>query len=166
MSEIAREFRYALATDLEVAESLFRKRPELIDYPVYGDSESALHFFATENRADIVAWLIDHGANPNGIADDNFPLHAACQLGHLEVCRVLLGAGAKPNLKDFVEETALHKASCTGRLEILELLLNSGADPSITEMCGELPVDQALPRKSDEVRSVFDRHASSTHTKA
>lgn len=57
-----------------------------------------------------------------------------------------------------MEETALHKASSSGRLEILDLLLTSGVDPTIKEMCEELPVDQALPRKLEEIGAVFKRH--------
>ena len=105
---------------------------------------------------EIVRWLLSHRANPNGIAEDDSPLHGAAQLGHEAVCRDLLEAGADPNRVDSLEETALHKASTGGYTAVIQLLLDSGADPEITEMCGELPVDQALPRKRDEVHAVFD----------
>ena len=58
-----------------------------------------------------------------------------------------------------LEETALHKASTNGYIDIIQTLLNSGADPNIKEMCGELPIDQALPRKLEQIRSVFKNHA-------
>jgi ankyrin repeat protein len=166
MKDHAYAFRYALTADRDDAGRLLKVRPELIDYPVYGASESALHFFAVENQVDIVKWLLAHGANPNGIAEDNSPLHGAAQLGHEGVCRELLDSGADPNRVDSLGETALHKASAWGYTAIIELLLSSGADPTITEMCGELPVDQALPRKRDEVRAVFDRYANAQQTKA
>ena len=100
-----------MSTDLEQAGELLNRQPELIDYPVYGDSEPALHFFAVEKRADVLAWLIEHGADPNGIADDDTPLHGASSLGHEDVCKLLLEAGADPNGKDHSDETPLHKAA-------------------------------------------------------
>lgn len=158
MAEIAHQFRGELASDFTRAGVLLGSHPQLIDYPVYGDSESALHFFATENRADVVRWLLSRGASPNGIAEDDFPLHAAAQLGHREVCELLVNAGAGLDLRDSGGETALHKASSGGHCEIIRMLLVSGADPSITEMCGEKPIDQALPRKWDQVRAEFESH--------
>lgn len=165
MKESAYAFRHALTCDRSEAAKLLRKYPQLIDYPVYGDSESALHFFAVENQVDIVKWLLAHGASPKGIEDGDSPLHSAAQLGHEDVCRELLEAGSDPNQLDFLGETALHKASARGCITVIELLLASGADPAITEMCGELPVDQALPRKRDEVCAVFDRHAATEQPK-
>jgi len=164
MKEMAYEFRCALASNFSVAESLLRKHPELIDHPVFGDSETALHFYATENQLDIVVWLIAHGAKPNGIAGYDFPLHVASLLGYRDVCRVLLDAGANPNLGDSVGETALHKAASGGHLEIIQLLLASGADSSIVEMCGELPVERALPRKLDQIKAIFDKYGDLNST--
>ncbi len=157
-TEEAYDFRSALANDLSKASSMLQKNPDLLNQPVYGSSESALHFYSTENQIDIVKWLLDRGASPNGITEDDFPLHAAAQLGNLSICQALLEAGANPNLKDDLEETALHKASSNGYINIIQVLLDSGADPNIREMCDELPVDQALPRKLKQVRSVFMNH--------
>jgi ankyrin repeat protein len=166
MKENAYAFRHALTSDRSEAGRLLKLHPELIDFPVFGNSESALHFFAVENEIEIVRWLLAHGANPRGIADDDSPLHDAAQLGHEEVCRELLKAGSDPNRLDSVGETALHKASAGGYVTIIQLLLASGADPAIKEMCGELPIDKALPRKRDEVRAVFDRYWIAQQTKA
>lgn len=158
--ERAHDFRYALGTDLAKAASILREHPFVLDHPVYGDSESALHYFATGNQHEIVSWLIARGANPNGISNQENPIHAAAQLGHLETIKVLIESGADLNAKDHTEDTALHKASRGGYLEVIELLLQAGADPSIKEMCGELAVDQALPRKAELVRSIFRKHTA------
>jgi ankyrin repeat protein len=99
-------------------------------------------------------------ASPNGTATRDSPLHAAAQLGHREVCQALIQAGADLNLQDKLGETALHKASSGGYVEVIIALLDAGADPSIVEPCGKLPVDQALPRKQDQIRAVFDAHAN------
>ena len=158
--DLASQFRAALASDLALAARILVKHPGLIDHPVYGRSESALHFFATENRADVARWLLSKGANPNGTATGGSPLHAAAQLGHSEVCQALIQAGADLNLQDKFGETPLHKASSGGYVEVITRLLDAGADPSIIEPCGELPVDQALPRKRDQIRALFDAHTN------
>ena len=164
--EIAYEFRYALVQDLSEADRLLSVHSDLIDRPVYGDSETALHYFSVEDRPEIVTWLIARGADPNGIAEDDSPLHGASQLGNEEVCRLLLEAGANPNSKDSVEETPLHKASASGKVAAIHLLLRNGADPSIADMCGELPIDQALPRKRDQIRAAFDEHSDTKQNRA
>jgi ankyrin repeat protein len=160
IEELASGFRAALVSDLASAARLLVKHPGLIDHPVHGRSESALHFFATENRPDLVRWLLSKGANPNGAAPGDSPLHAAARLGHGEVCQALIQAGADPDLQDKLGETPLHKASSGGHVEVLTALLDAGADSSIVEPCGESPVDQALPRKRDRIRAVFDAHTN------
>ena len=158
MNELASEFRAALVSDLALAARLLVKHPSLIDHPVFGRSESALHFFATEDRADVARWLLSKGANPNVTATGDSPLHAAAQLGHREVCQALIQAGASLDLQDNLGETALHKASSGGYVELIIALLDAGADPSIAEPCGELPVDQALPRKREQIMAAFNAH--------
>ncbi|MGL4399317.1 MAG: ankyrin repeat domain-containing protein [Luteolibacter sp.] len=160
MKNLASEFRAALVSDLALAARLLVKHPSLIDQPVFGRSESALHFFATENRADVARWLLSKGANPNGTATGDSPLHAAAQLGHREVCQALIQAGANLDLQDNLGETALHKASSGGYVELIIALLDAGADPAIAEPCGELPVDQALPRKCEQITAVFNAHTN------
>lgn len=160
VTDTAYEFRHWLANDFAKAESLLMKYPDLINQPVYGQEESALHYFAVENRTDVVTWLLARGANPNGIAPDEFPLHTSALLGNKEMCGILVDAGANPDTPDFLGETALHKASSHAYLEIIELLLASGAAPAIPDMCGELPIDQCPPRKRAKVQAVFDRYGS------
>ena len=155
-AERAKDFRFLLETDLSQAERILGEDPSLIDFPVYGKFETALHFFAIENRVDLVRWLLARGANPNGIAVDESPLQVAAQLGHRGVCNALIEAGADLDRLDYSGETALHKASANGHIEIIIDLLDAGADPTIPEMCGELPIDQALPCKQDLIREIFE----------
>jgi hypothetical protein len=62
----AYEFRGWLTADLGKAGELLDKHPWLLETPVYGKSETALHFFAVEDEVEIVTWLLDRGADPNG----------------------------------------------------------------------------------------------------
>ena len=56
------------------------------------------------------------------------PLNAACMQGHLEVCRLLLEAGAEASAKDNEETAPLHWAAIHGRDALARLLLHHGAD--------------------------------------
>ena len=153
--QIAYQFRQMLLRDRSQAAKILQQYPEIIDTPVYGKSETALHFFAVENELEIVVWLLSHGANPNGICEMASPFHDAASLRLVDVCRALLEAGADPNKIDALGETALHKASQVGNIPLIELLLDAGADPKIREMCGLLPIQQALPRKQKQVHAAF-----------
>jgi len=130
-TEEAYAFRAALHTDLVRAGELLADNPDLIDASVYGDSETALHFFATEKRVDLVNWLLARGADPNGIAEDDTPLHAAAILGHVEVCQALIAAGAELDRPDFNDGSPLYRAasSSSGQLAVVRLLLAAGAAP-------------------------------------
>lgn len=129
MQENAYAFRGTLSSDLEEAGRMLKLHPVLIDFPVYGSSESALHFFAVENRLDIIKWLLARGANPDGVAQDDSPLLGAAQLGHEQVCRELIKAGANVDKPDYAGDAPLKKASGNGFTAIVKMLLAAGADP-------------------------------------
>ena len=62
---------------------------------------------------------------------------------HADVVRVLLDAGANPNVRQSAGWTPLHAAAMNGDLTSVELLLDSGADPAATNEEGRSVVDLA-----------------------
>ena len=58
------------------------------------------------------------------------PLHSAAAGRHLEVCRLLIAAGADVNATQRDEFTPLHAAAQHGDVELVELFLSAGADPT------------------------------------
>ncbi len=72
-----------------------------------------------------------NGANKYGTT----PLYKAAVQGETEIVRVLLEAGADPNLESRGEDegTPLCAAACWGRTDIVRLLLQHGADPNEVE---------------------------------
>lgn len=153
--ERAYEFRALLTADLSKAGGLLDKDPSLLEEPVYGKSETALHFFAVEDEVEIVEWLLARGANPNGQEPDDSPLHVAAVLGNEEICDLLISAGASLNRQDYLQDTPLHKAVEKGEVQIVRRLLEAGADSSIRNGMNELPSDLIPKRKKDEIRAVF-----------
>ena len=152
------ELRWALGDQqFEAAGQMLAEKPEILDADAYG-SESAMHFWSVENRPDIVKWLLERGADPNRGSEIGSALSEAACLGHVEVCRLLIDAGADVGYRDGGEETALHKASSAGRPELIEMLIAAGAEVNAKEMCGETPWDQALRRKVAEVRALLEKH--------
>ena len=71
------------------------------------------------------------------------PLHSAAAGRHIEVCRVLIAAGADVNATQQHEFTPLHAAAQHGDDELVELFLSAGADPSARTDAGDTPADIA-----------------------
>lgn len=84
--------------DWDTASKLAAASPQLID------KGGALHLLSKRGDSTAVAWLLEHGANPNvrwaHWDAELTPLHLAAAQGHAEVVRLLLDAGADPRIRD------------------------------------------------------------------
>ena len=90
--------------------------------------------------------LLEHGAavdtyTRNPLA--NLPLHAAAAGKHVEVCRILLAAGADVNATQHGGFTPLHEAAQHGDVEMSELFLSAEGNPAAQTDAGETPGDLA-----------------------
>ena len=98
-------------SDWDKATYLLHKNPELID-----SSGGALHLMAQRNDPAAVKWLLAHGAKINGRwasgGAEVTPLHLAASRGHVEMVRLLLGAGADPHIRD-----SMHDGDASGWAE-------------------------------------------------
>ena len=109
---------------------------------------------------EVVELLVAHGA-PVGALDHTgkSPLRLACERGHVGVARVLLRAGASPELRGEEGVNPLHTACSRGEAEMVKLLLDAGALPGhcsnskgvsplhVAAECGHLgAVNALLPR--------------------
>ncbi|NXU47215.1 ASB3 protein, partial [Turnix velox] len=88
-------------------------------------------FLAVENdHADIVLFLLQHGANVNGPHSWSGwnSLHQAALQGSTEIMKILMENGASKECKDDFGITPLFVAAQYGKLESLRLLVSYGAD--------------------------------------
>ncbi|XP_014679678.1 PREDICTED: putative ankyrin repeat protein RF_0381 [Priapulus caudatus] len=103
-----------------------------------------------------VQMLLSHGANANA-ADSHgeTSLHHAAYLGQLDIVRLLLEAGADPNVAETEERgsfTALHYSCDQLHTEMITLLLKHGADPNLVDCNKRTPL--AIIGSQAEVRSI------------
>ncbi|XP_014663506.1 PREDICTED: ankyrin repeat domain-containing protein 50-like, partial [Priapulus caudatus] len=77
-------------------------------------------------------------------ADPNVAMMNAVREGKKAAVRILLSHGANPNATDSHGQTSLYDAARSGRLDIMRLLLEAGADPNVAQkMSGETPLVRA-----------------------
>jgi len=143
-----------------------RLRERLMDDPGAAasfspDGFTALHFAAFFGKAEAAKVLLEHGASVDVYTRNPFanqPLHAAAAGRHIEVCRVLLAAGADVNAAQHGGYTPLHEAAQHGDAEMTELFLSAGADPSLLTDAGETAADTAAAAGhadlADRIRAV------------
>ena len=138
-------FEAAAFGDLDRLSELLGDEPSLVnDYS--GDGFTALHFAAFFGRPDAAALLIERGAEVDAFGRGwmtGTAMHSAVSRLHADVVRVLLDAGANPNVRQSAGWTPLHAAAMNGDLTSVELLLASGADPAATNEEGRSVADLA-----------------------
>lgn len=107
----------------------------------------ALMLAALRGHAEIVAQLLDHGADTartNSIGRAVFTM--AVQEGRLELLPPLLAAGADLHACTLRGEDALMFAAHAGHIEIIRFLLKHGADPGRRNRIGQSASDFARQR--------------------
>lgn len=126
------------------------------------EGSTALWVSAAEGYADVVAALLDLGADPNRA--NNYmrtPLMAAALQGHHDVCKMLLDNGADMNLADENKETALYIACSSGHSSIAKVLLASGAtDLNEGNAEGETPLITASWHGHQEIVEALLAHGA------
>ncbi|XP_052186257.1 E3 ubiquitin-protein ligase XBAT33 [Diospyros lotus] len=111
--------------DLVEAKMLLDCNPCLAKYSTFGGLNSPLHFAAAKGHNDIVALLLDNGADVNS---RNYcgqtALMQACRYGHWEVVQTLLLFKCNVTRADYLSgRTALHFAAVHGHVRCLRLVV-------------------------------------------
>jgi ankyrin repeat protein len=110
------------------------------------DGFTPLHFAAFFGKAEATRTLLEAGAIVDVVSGNDLrvqPLHSAASGRHLEVCRLLIAAGADVKATQRHDYTPLHAAAQHGDSDLVELFLSAGADPSAVTEDGQTPADAA-----------------------
>ncbi len=109
------------------------------------DHWTALHRCASEQQAATLRLLLEHGATVDSFGHEGeTPLHMAAMGGFTEGVRLLLKAGADPNLREGpMGETALHHAAGNLSAGCVRLLMAAGANINAGCYLGRTPLDCA-----------------------
>jgi len=103
---------------------------------------TALHYAASKGKGEVVAFLLENGADPN--AEDMIrrtPLYHAVWQGHEDIVSLLLARGATVNVRDKHGTTPLHNARTVA---VARLLLEAGADVNAKNEDGLTALDLAV----------------------
>lgn len=176
------EHQNCLSGTCELMKNVSEARNSLnINTPVKVSKTCALHLCASERSLPMVELLLKLGANVNATDGMGKTPLVECldQRGEkkvstssasdmLQVCRVLLQAGASVNVKSNIQYserrsmanddvlTPLHLAAGVGSREVVELLLNNGADPrQLSGDIGKIPLQFALEQGHNEAASIL-----------
>ncbi|KAJ4953434.1 hypothetical protein NE237_030266 [Protea cynaroides] len=111
--------------DLVEAKMLLEFNPCLAKYSTFGGLNSPLHFAAAKGHNEIVALLLDNGADVNS---RNYcgqtALMQACRHGHWEAVQTLLLFRSNVTRVDYLSgRTALHFAAVNGHVRCIRLLV-------------------------------------------
>ena len=96
------------------------------------DGFTVLHYAAFFGTPDVAAVLLEHGADPGAVADNEMrvqPLHSAAAVSATETARLLLDAGADPNARQEGGFRPIDAAVQSGNDELYALLVERGAEP-------------------------------------
>ena len=98
--------------------------------------------------------LISIGVNPNcREAEGNrwTPLLKAVRNNHIIMTKLLLGAGADPNMTNSNGETPLLMAARNGSTDVVKLLLSARADPNIANNVAIAPLQPAVVMRLNDI---------------
>jgi ankyrin repeat protein len=113
------------------------------------DGELVLGVAAGYGQKEVVRYLLQSGADINGMDNIGTPLHWAARKGQTDMVRFLISKGAdvsakNPNVSDpYNEITPIFYAAAAGSVEAIKLLLENGAKADEKTTMGVTPLMQA-----------------------
>src|SRR5256885_9826665 len=112
---------------------------------------------------EAVKVLLEYGADVNHKPPSRFAntaVDAAVSGDHADVVRILLAAGANPNVRSEANYTTLHKAAVHGNLDVVRMLLDHGADVHAVRDGGHTPLDDAKEKGHAAIADLLRAHGA------
>ncbi len=109
----------------------------------WGAGVTAVHWAAARDHREIVALLVENGANVNVRTDaGQTPLLLASTSASYDTVTWLLAHGADPTISSYALPTqnALHDAAAAGNADAVRALLDFGVDPNVRDANGSTPL--------------------------
>jgi len=107
---------------------------------------------------ELARFLVLKGADVN-LASKNgfnvFPIHSAVAANNINITKMLLDAGAYPNVCQKAGLAPLHTAAQLGNIDLIILLLEHGAEVSLRMEGGKLPADLAAEKGFYEIAEIL-----------
>jgi hypothetical protein len=133
-----------------------------------GKPKPAVDIWTAAGTGNIPA-LTEHLAartdlNAREPAGGNTPLMLSAMFGQTEAARLLIGKGAKVDVKNNDGSTALHIAAFFCQLETAGLLLDKGADVNAKNNAGQTPLDTVIGKWTPDLERIYVYIAGSLHT--
>lgn len=133
------------------------KNPKIVnEYSVDGFTPLGLAcYFGHE---EIARFLVLKGAEVNLPSKNGFnvfPIHSAVASNNYNIAKVLLDAGAYPNVCQKSGVAPLHSAAQLGNIEMIILLLEHGAEVTLRMEGGKLPADLAAEKGFHEIAEIL-----------
>ncbi|KAH7867576.1 hypothetical protein Vadar_011313 [Vaccinium darrowii] len=147
--------------DLVEAKMLLDCNPCLAKYSTFGGLNSPLHFAAAKGHNEIVALLIENGADVNS---RNYcgqtALMQACRYGHWEVVQTLLLFKCNVTRADYLSgRTALHFAAVNGHVRCIRLVVADFVPSAPFDSINDLSDGERTD--ASNIRSKYDQSALS-----
>ena len=115
---------------------------------------SPVHLAAHFGHIEILRLIISYGVDldaPSRNGVTQAPIHMAVGSEQHEAVRVLLEAGADPDVRQKKDWTALHQAILHEDYRMIEILLAGGADINAERIDGKFPMDMARDKHLKEM---------------
>jgi ankyrin repeat protein len=116
---------------------------------------------AANGHKNIAEFLLDHGANVNGVDGlEQAPLHMAAEHGSADVAKLLLDRGADVDARDVAGATPLGWAALWGQKVVASLLIARGALVNARALSGKTPLHLAAAAGKKELVALLLTHGA------
>ncbi|MDX2414464.1 MAG: ankyrin repeat domain-containing protein [Bacteroidales bacterium] len=119
----------------------------------FGNDRRTLLSYAVEhNQGEITKFLLEIGANPEGMDERKTPLMFAARYGRTSILNLLIAGNADVNAINNSRNTAFHYAAKYNRFDILKILFNNGAKINIPNSDQWTALDYSIINNKPDIR--------------